>query len=95
MKSVDQYQIGFGQVLDEEEFEFHFTALEEVEDGPDRSNIFKMVFREDLISVMKDCGGIPEPSMDSYVKTIVERNQLGSELVQSKEEIAQAQEENN
>ena len=75
IKTIDQYQIGFCLPLDEQEFEFHFTAWEKAECDVVHSNYFKMVFRKDLIAVMKECGGIPEPSMDSYVKTIVERNQ--------------------
>ena len=48
-----------------------------------------MVFRKDLISVMEKIGGIPESSMDSYVKTIEERNKLDGELAQAQEEISQ------
>ena len=60
-----------------------------------------MPFRKDLISVIKRCGGIPEPSMDSYVKTIEERNSFRQKvreqellLARSHEENVKAQEEN-
>ena len=67
-------QVGFCRLLPDEEFEFHFTALEEIQGDQFQANYYKMPFRKDLISVMKSCGSIPEPAMDSYVKTIEERN---------------------
>ena len=42
---------------------------------------------------MKRCGGILESSMDSYVKTIEERNSLELMLAESHDENAIAQEE--
>ena len=60
-----------------------------------------MPFWKDLISVMKRCGGIPEPLMDSYVKTIEERNSFQEKvreqelmLAKSHDENTKAQEEN-
>ena len=69
-------QVGFCRLLQDEEFEFHFTAMESIQSDLFQTNYYKMPFWKDLISVMKKCGGIPEPSMDSYVKTIEERNSL-------------------
>ena len=60
----------------DQEFVFHFTALQEGEDDLFHANYYKMPFRKDLISVMKRCEGIPESSMDSYVETIEERNRF-------------------
>ena len=59
-----------------QEFEFHFTALKVAEGDLFYVNYYRMLFRKDLISVMKRCGGIPEASMDSYVETIEERNKF-------------------
>ena len=80
MKTVDQHSIGFSLPLDDQEFEFHFTAWEQAEGDLARSNYFKMVLRKDLISVMKRCGGIPEANMEAYVNLIEERNRLEREL---------------
>ena len=60
----------------DQEFEFHFTALSAAEGDIFHANYYKMPFRKDLISVMKRCGCIPESSMDSYVKSIEERNKF-------------------
>ena len=67
-------QVGFFRLSSDEEFEFHFTAFETIQSDLFETNYYKMPFRKDLISVIKRCGGIPEPYMDSYVKTIEERN---------------------
>ena len=58
--------------------EFHFTALIEVDDETDlwHAIYYKMPFRNDLISIMKRCGCVPESSMESYVNTIEHRNRL-------------------
>ena len=71
-----QANTGFCIPMLNQEFEFHFTALREAENGLFYVNYYKMTFWQDLISVMKRCGGIPESSMDSYVKSIEERNKL-------------------
>ena len=76
-KTLLQDRFGFClPLLEQEEFEFHFTAFEDARKDPYYVNYYKMHFHKDLISVMKRCGGIPESSMDSYVETIEERNRF-------------------
>ena len=87
------YQIGFCRPVLDQGFEFHFTALQEATCHLFQVNYYKMPFRKDLISVMKSCGGIPESSMDSYVKTIKERNEFEKKAREKDLMLAKAQEE--
>ena len=53
-------RVGFFLPLPDQEFEFHFTALEMTGCDIFLANYYKMTFRKDLIAVMKRCGGVPE-----------------------------------
>ena len=92
-KTIGISELGFFRLLSDEEFEFHFTAFEAMQSDLFETNYYKMPFRKDLISVMKRCGGIPEPSMDSYVKTIEKVREQELMLAKSHDENAKAQEE--